>query len=250
MANLIDLKKKVGIVLAKRNVSENIMAQVGVAFDITGSMQNLYMNGTVQSLAERLLAVALRFDDNGNLDAWSFCHGSDELPGVTEQNYANYVKKELIDGNIDKWGGTSFAPVLEGIEKFYFGGTSSKSVRTEKSAGGIMGLFGKKKVEIVQETVTTAGENDGSMPVYLMFITDGDNFDQNAAADIVRKMKDENVYLEFIGVGTDATFSFCQKMAKDYGNVGFVHIKDINKITDEQLYETLLNEEFCEWIKK
>lgn len=250
MANLIDLKKKVGIVLAKRKVPESIMLQVGVAFDITGSMKHLYNRGTVQTLAERLLAVALRFDDNGNLDAWSFCTGSDELPGINEANYAKYVDKELINGNIDKWGGTNFAPVLENIDAFYFGGTKISRKETEVSAGGLMGLFGKKKTVVENVAEKTAGENDGSMPVYLMFLTDGDNFDEQYTSRLLEQLKSKNVYIEFIGIGTEATFKFCKKMADKYGNVGFAHIKDVTTISDDQLYETLLNEEFCEWIKK
>lgn len=248
---LIDLKKKVGVVLTKRNVPDNVKAQVGVAFDITGSMKNLYLNGTVQALAERLLAVALRFDDNGSLDAWSFCENSNELPTVNEQNYSQYVNESLINNpKIDKWGSTNFSPVLDDIRKFYFGksGVRTKAVETETK--GMFGFFKKKVTEFVPEKFVQAGENDGSIPVYLMFVTDGDNFDEPASKAVLTAMKDQNIYLEFIGIGTGATFNFCRTAADDYDNIGFVHIKDLGRTSDEQLYEELLNEEFCTWIKK
>jgi hypothetical protein len=242
MSNLIDLKKKVGIVLEKRNVPTNIMAQVGCAFDITGSMQGLYKSGAVQALAERLLAVALRFDDNGSLDSWSFCTEADELPPITEKNYSTYVNESMIKNNsITKWQGTAYAPAFEQIARFYFGET----VLTEKSASGFFGKFFSKTPELV----TTAGQNDGKMPVYIMFITDGENYDEAKTWDQLEKMKDKNVYIEFVGIG-NSQFKFCQEAADKYGNVGFVQIMNLEKTSDEQLYTELLNEEFCGWIKK
>lgn len=249
---LIDLRKKVGIVLTKRNVSADIMAQVGVAFDITGSMQQLYTEGTMQTLAERLLAVALRFDDNGNLDAWSFCTSSDELPGVTERNYSNYVFESLINNpKIDKWGSTNFAPVLNNVKKFYFGSMQNRPKMIEKEADGFFGkLFGKKKEVMVRETVNVPGQNDGKMPVYLMFVTDGDCFDSTEAEYVLESLKDKNIYIEFIGVGVGATFKFCQVAAIKYQNVGFVQFKDLQATSDDQLYEGLLDDKFCNWLKK
>jgi hypothetical protein len=248
---MIDLKKKVGIVLEKRKVAATTMAQVGCAFDITGSMRGLYQNGTVQSLAERLLAVALRFDDNGTLDSWSFCDGSDELTPITEKNFANYVNEEMVNNrNISKWNGTNYAPVLRDIAGFYFG--MSKEViteRQEKATSFLGKLFGKTETVRDVQVVTSGGQNDGKLPVYLMFITDGENFDGDEAWAVLEALKTQNIYVEFVGVGPE-TFKFCRKAADAFGNVGFVQIKNVDTISDEELYSSLLNEEFCTWIKK
>ena len=251
MSNLIDLKKKVGIVLEKRNVKSDIMAQVGCAFDITGSMQGLYGSGAVQALAERLLAIALRFDDNGSLDSWSFCTGSDELPAITEKNYATYVTESMINNrNITKWGSTNYAPVLKDIAGFYFGKQISETVVEEKP---VAGFFGKLFSKTTQVTTTVSsfqgGQNDGKLPVYLMFITDGENFDAKETWTQLEGLKNENIYIEFVGIGNEK-FTFCREAADKFGNVGFVQIKNLEKTSDEQLYAELLNEEFCEWIKK
>ena len=250
MSRLIDLKKKVGIVLEKQNVSASIMAQVGVAFDITGSMQGMYDKGIVQNLAERLLAVALRFDDNGSLDSWAFCTGSDQLPQITDRNYATYVRDAMLDNSsITKWGGTNYAPVLFDVAAYYFGKTTTEIIKTVSTAPGFFGKLLGKTVETFEQNVTrTAGENDGKMPVYLMFITDGENFDERESWEQLEGLKDENIYVEFIGLGP-SSFKFCKDAAEKYGNVGFVHIKDIAQISDEELYSSLLNEEFCQWIK-
>jgi hypothetical protein len=139
--------------------------------------------------------------------------------------------------------------VLNDIRQFYFGRNEkvTKAIKTETK--GMFGLFKKEKVEYVSETVLTAGENDGKMPVYLMFVTDGDNFDESAANCVLEAMKGENIYVMFVGIGTGAKFTFCRKAADEYNNVGFEHFADIGKTSDEALYEKLLNEEFCTWLK-
>ncbi len=64
----IDLQKKsVKIVLEKKQLTK-VTARIGLVLDITGSMRQLYKNGTVQNVVERILAVADQFDDNGLLD--------------------------------------------------------------------------------------------------------------------------------------------------------------------------------------
>ena len=251
MSKLIDLKKKVGIVLEKRNVSQSTRAQVAVAFDVTGSMQGLYSRGTVQELAERLLAVALRFDDNGSLDSWAFCEESTALAPVTESNFANYVQKEMLEKpGVQKWGSTYYAPALEDISTFYFG--SFKTVVTEKieKAAGFFGkLFGNKTAVQTATQVQVPGQSTSTLPVYVMFVTDGENFDEEESWKVLRQLANKNIYVEFVGIGKDR-FKFCQAAADELGNVGFVRVNDITKISDEELYDTLLNEEFCEWIKK
>ena len=77
------LKRKVGIVLEKRQLPQ-VTCEVKFALDISGSMQSLYDNGTVQALTDRLLAVASRFDDNGEMEVWTFTNGFSEAPLVTE----------------------------------------------------------------------------------------------------------------------------------------------------------------------
>lgn len=67
MSSISLLKKNVGVILEKKNLN-NVVARVGLVLDISGSMRKLYKNGTVQNVVERILAVASRFDDDGQLD--------------------------------------------------------------------------------------------------------------------------------------------------------------------------------------
>ena len=53
------------------------VARVALAMDYSGSMSNLFYNGSVQETVSRLLPIALRFDDNGELESWLFSNGSE-----------------------------------------------------------------------------------------------------------------------------------------------------------------------------
>ena len=62
---LIDLRKETvhKIVLEKRNLI-NVNARVSIVLDFSGSMDNLYRNGSVQALLDKVFPIAIEFDDN------------------------------------------------------------------------------------------------------------------------------------------------------------------------------------------
>ena len=90
-----------------------------------------------------------------------------------------------------------------------------------------------------------------SVPSYLMFITDGDTdqTDQRTAEALLKEMASSNIYIQLIGVGRGARFTFLKDMADKYDHVGFVTFPDLDRVTDDQMYEQLLSEEACEWMK-
>ena len=53
----------------------------------------VYDNGSVQETISRLLPIALRFDDNGELESWLFSNGAERLKAANADNYSSYVKK-------------------------------------------------------------------------------------------------------------------------------------------------------------
>ena len=97
----------------------NHKAKVAVAIDFSGSMNKLYKDGSVQKVLNRLMPLALKFDDNGELDIWLFDHSFRKLPSMNIKNFKNYIKTEVLDKN---WhmGRTCYAPVLKNIMKKYF----------------------------------------------------------------------------------------------------------------------------------
>lgn len=210
----IDLRKKAVINLKKDAGIESQKAQVVLALDYSGSMSHLYKNGTVQETVERILPLGLVFDDNKEVDFYLFENRSTKLP--------SNIKLSNLDGYIDKkvigkyhMGGTSYAPVLEDI----------------------FSEFKSSKMKY---------------PVYVIFITDGENDDRSKTEKIIKEMSKYGFFIQFVGIG-DESFSFLRKLddLKDrkIDNANFFQIKDLSKTSDDDLYSSLMSE-FPEWTKQ
>ncbi len=228
----INLEKRaeaVGIVLAKRNVVKAPTVRVGAALDISGSTKQMYNKGVIQETVDRLLAIAMKFDDNGQIDMWSFTDGFDRLQTATARDYGNYVARHIL-GNVEvtKWGATSYAPVIKDMVRFYFGGLDPLAF--------FGNLFGAKPAAAPQ-------------PAMILFITDGANSDHEETAAILRECERKNVYFQMVGVGPASEFGFIKQMAHELPNVGFVNFSSL-EIPDDVIYEALISEEFCSWVKK
>jgi len=219
----ISLEKKVDLVkavLAKRSVPDNVSLQVKAAIDISGSMQPMFANGTVQELIDRLLAVAVRFDDNQSIEAYAFGSGALRLRDIQPDMFGSYVSRVFLPEAQQSrfmWSGTQYASALSMI------------LRDVKP-----GLFGfGRKVK----------------PSYLMFVTDGDTSDERETEELLKKLGEQNVYVQLIGIATGSRFAFLKRMGDKYDHVGFVTLPNLATMTDEQLYEALLSEELATWIQ-
>lgn len=203
----LNLRKETFEISLRKKSLESIFARVAVAMDDSGSMETIYRNGVVQSVLERLLPLALRFDDNAELDMWLFSNGFKRLPSITEDEFFDYVKREVMKRA--SWGGTNYAPVIKDIVRKY------------------------------------AQEEPSSVPTLVLFITDGENFDRDEAEKAIREASKYNIFFQFIGLG-DENFKFLKKLDEMEGryidNANFFEIRNIKRITDDQLYDLLLTE--------
>lgn len=254
----LPLKKKVelvGLRLKKFKVPENLIARVVMVNDGSGSMADLYgvpvsryPKGHVSAMQEtidRCTAVAVRFDDNQSLEQFIFDSGCRRLPDATPETFGTYVQNELIPNF--HGGSTVYSSALKEIINTYDNPPSDEP--TEGKVGFFGKLFGKKP-EVVKPAV--AAPVDASLPMFVMFTTDGDNAygDGGMTEHYLTEALNRNIYIMFLGIGTQGTFSALSEYADRFPNVGFAKLTDIANISDEQLYETLLNEEFCTWINK
>ena len=223
--SLIDLSKKTGINLG------NHRARVAVVMDYSGSMRRLYTSGAVQRVLTRLMPLALRFDDNGELDIWLFNQTYKSIPSMTLQNFENYVE-EVANKSGFSFGGTNYAPVLEDVLNNYFG---------KKLSGFLGGLFKKQN---------TQGQAE-EPPVFVIFITDGANSDRGATNEVIRKSAEQKIFIQFVGIG-DEEFEYLQKLddLKDrpVDNTGFIKVQDFENLEDEEVYNMLLSQ-YPEWLK-
>jgi len=116
----IDLTKKkeeVHTICLSKQPLNGLKAQVGLVLDYSGSMSNLYYDGTVQKVIENALPLAMEFDDNGTMEVWIFHDGCHRLPDITLNNCAGYVKREIL-GKYNM-GGTKYAPVMKSVIAAY-----------------------------------------------------------------------------------------------------------------------------------
>lgn len=226
MINLskIDLQKKSVINLKKTSgLGETSKARVVLVLDNSGSMRELYKNGTVQNVVEKLLPFGLAFDDDGSVDFYLFDDGFHELEPITINNLDGYIPNKVFGKY--QMGTTSYSPVLKKVyEKF-----------SEK--GGFFGWGGSvKAIE----------------PVYVIFITDGNNDDKGPTEDIIKKMSNEGFFIQFIGIGYEK-FTFLSKLddldGRKIDNVNFFKVNNIANYSDDELYSSLMKE-YPEWYKQ
>ena len=213
--NLLDLRKdKVELCLQKKQLLDR-KARVAVVLDYSGSMRELYQNGTVQATLERLLPIALNFDDNGAMEVWIFENSYRKLPDVTLQNYYGYVEREILRKGF-RMGGTNYAPVMKAVVEKY----------------------------IVEEPESIAD--------YVIFITDGDCSDRTGAKEELIRNSKTPIFWQFVGIG-GARFDFLQRLDEMSGryvdNANFFALNDILDISDDEIYDRLLKE-FPSWLKQ
>ena len=205
--SIVRLKKDKGIDL------QGHKARVFVVIDRSGSMSSMYRNGEVQEVLTRLLPLALKFDDNGELEVYVFNTDCHQLKEMTLKNYENYVEKEIIKKGKGPFGGTCYAPVVEKTTKSY--------------------------------------NNNNPAPAFGIVITDGENSDRLETDTAIRKSSKYKIFYQFVGIGYD-NFSYLQKLddldGRAVDNTAFIKVADFKNLTDDQLYDKLL-EQYPDWLK-
>ena len=211
----ISLKKKAANIVLEKKKLTGVVAKVGIVLDISGSMRKLYREGVVQEVVERVLAVASQFDDDGALDVWIYDNEFSRLPAATEEIFLGYVEKNILSNDrVHKFGRNDEPKVMEDVIRKY-----------------------------------TKEEPSGE-PVFLVFINDGGC--KPGIKKFIVESSFQPIFWQFVGIG-DSNFDVLRKLDTMEGrfidNANFFHIEDISKITDEELYENLLDE-FPQWLKE
>lgn len=211
--HLIDLTKKVAITLEKKHI-EDVIARVVVVLDKSGSMNHQYRNGDVQKAMDKLLPIALMFDDDSDLDMWAFAERSKHLSSISVNNIKDYLVKEA--GGWKKWN---------------IGGTNNEPC-------------------VIQEIINMY--NDSELPVYIIFISDGGIYKQGPIKSLMIESSNYPIFWQFVGLGGN-NYGVLEKLDNLSGrvvdNANFFAIDNINSLSDEALYEKLLNE-FPHWLKE
>lgn len=249
-----DLEKdtaKVRWMLEKRNLPK-LVTEVICVLDVSGSTKAMYEDGEMQEAVQRVVPVALNFDDNGELPTYTFCGVSYKIPTpITAANYATFVKRQILDMGIPKWGGTSYEPVLKDVlmDLGFYGQPAAEPTR-----GG--GFFSKLLGKVSQEVASTRTSiiqrhSQSKLPAIIYIFTDGENDDRGTTTQLLQACANNGVeaYFNFIGIG-HTKFSYLEKTADLLPNVGFAQIHDIVATGgSDDIYDYLLPNELTDWLK-
>ena len=247
MVNLgkIDLLKKTAkLSLDKAGIGPH-RARVGLALDVSASMERMYRDETVTAVCAQILGLALNFDDDGDIEVFSF--GSDDriigtLKAKDFERAAAWVLKE-IGGSLQ--GSTNYAGVINRAVGHYFGQEALPGGKPAKRNGGSFD-FGIYRAE-PGEYPTIPCET----PVYLLFVTDGDNQDKPATREAIINASRLGMYIQFVGVGR-GSFQFLKELdglvGRSIDNAGFFSVNNPANIDAGVLYDMMLKE-YPAWVK-
>jgi len=209
---LVSLVKPLVLELRKKNL-ETTVARVGLVLDISGSMVPRFKNGTVQSIVNKTLPLAVQFDDDGELDFWFYGTTARKMDSVNLKNYTTAVPEDWKHLMLD--------------------------------------LGGRNNEPIVMRMVVDEYK-DTKIPAYVLFITDGGVNQKREIQNIMTEASHLPIFWQFVGVG-GKNYGILEKLDTMTGryvdNAGFFALDDFKKVSNEELYARLL-EEFPSWLEE
>ena len=209
---LVSLVKPLVFELKKKNL-ETTVARVGLVLDISGSMVPRFKNGTVQSIVNKTLPLAVQFDDDGELDFWFYGTTARKMDSVNLKNYMTAVPEDWKHLMLD--------------------------------------LGGRNNEPIVMRMVVDEYK-DTKIPAYVLFITDGGVNQKREIQNIITEASHLPIFWQFVGVG-GKNYGILEKLDTMSGryvdNAGFFALDDFKKVSNEELYARLL-EEFPSWLEE
>lgn len=114
------LSQQVNQILADKSITD-FRARLGLVIELSDATKPLYGNGNLQTMLERLLAIANCLSQGAEMDVWGFCETSIRLNSLTANNLEQYINREITP-NFTKVGNPktqNYSPVLIDIlQKF------------------------------------------------------------------------------------------------------------------------------------
>ncbi|MBB6116491.1 stress response protein SCP2 [Rahnella inusitata] len=213
---LISLAKTVTVSLAKHNL-QSVKAKVAFVLDASGSMTGEFKKGNVQAVLDRIAVLAVQFDDDGDMDMWGFAEKHRKYKDVTLDNLDGYVADIQNSARRGRWEN------LPGL-------------------GGI-----NNEPPVLEEVIDTFKHSD--LPVYVVFITDGGISKTRAIKEAIRRSANYPIFWKFLGLGGSG-YGILEQLDtftdRRIDNTHFFAIDDFATMSDERLYDLLL-EEFKDW---
>ena len=248
----IDLKKyeqqkdTIKIDLKKKGIDKPPIIRLGGAFDLSGSTQDAFHRGHYEIMAERVMAVAGVLDDNGQMEMFGYSNDAVRFKDADLNDYGGYVKEHILgEHTLDKWGITHWHAGMSLILRHYFGGGVAGPDDEPEKKGFFGKLFGSKAKAAVED-----GEGDPNAPVFMMFLTDGEDSDSSTTARVLRDSQDKPILWVMIGVDLNSSGRHAlQELDRTWPNVTFVDVP-LQGISDTELYDKLFTDKAVKFLLK
>lgn len=238
--HLISLvKEAISISLQKGLDLSKVKAAALATIDCSGSTDKLFSSGEMQRVADLAFAAALPFDDDGSMPISYFGSRVHDLGEINLGNCKGFVSRHTSPG-----GSTRSSDALRWIiDTAGYGHVNLGSSVVGKRFLG----FGHKPADklLVKAKAPYA--------TFAICITDGepDNNDVEATTDLLFRMSQLPIFVQFIGVGPHK-FNYLHKLDGMTGrlidNAGFFDAKEANGSVTAML-NGLLNE-FPNYLKE
>ena len=215
-ASIIDLTKKSLIQLEKKNLLD-VQARVALVLDASGSMNHQYHNGDVQKVVDRLMPLAINFDNDGSFECWAFAQYNTQLDDVTLTNVNQFIQ------------------------------TTKRGWRNWQVGARI-----NQEIPAIEAVINYYQQFDDGIPVYVLFISDGGVGSGRQMQKVLTQAATLPIFWQFVGIG-GRNYGVLEKLDDMTGhiidNCNFFELERITGISDEHLYELLL-EEFPSWLNE
>lgn len=213
--SIIDLTKKSLLQLEKQNLL-GIKARVALVLDASGSMDHQYKSGDVQKVVDRVMPLAISFDDDGSFECWAFAQHTQQLDDVTLQNVNGFIN------------------------------TSQRGWRNWQVGARI-----NEEIPAIEAVIRYYQQFKDQVPTYVIFISDGGVGSKRQMQKILTNAAKLPIFWQFVGIG-GRNYGVLEKLDDMSGrvvdNCNFFDLDRIESVSDEQLYEKLLFE-FPQWLQ-
>ncbi|MEU6774353.1 VWA domain-containing protein [Streptomyces sp. NPDC046759] len=209
--------RSAGVSLLKHGL-DGLRAAVYLVVDHSGSMKPYYRDGSVQTLADRVLGLSAHLDDDGRVPVVFFSTDVDAVTDIALDSHRGSI--ERIVAGLGHMGRTSYHLAMDAVIDHYL----------------------------------DSGATD---PALVVFQTDGGPADKFAAERHLCKAARLPLFWQFVGFGDPGSrqFEFLRKLdelavpeKRMVDNAGFFHLgPDPRRVSDTELYDRLVGE-FPQWL--
>lgn len=215
---LVGAYKSAGVSLTKHGLA-GLRAAVYLVVDYSGSMKPYYKDGSVQTLADRVLGLSAHLDDDGRVPVVFFSTDVDAVTDISLGAHEGRIGR--IVARLGHMGKTSYHLAMDAVIDHYL----------------------------------DSGATD---PALVVFQTDGGPINKLAAERHLRKAAKLPLFWQFVGFGDPGSrqFEFLRKLdelavpdKRILDNAGFFHAgQDPRRLSDADLYDRLVGE-FPQWLR-